>query len=200
MPEIHVKICGLKNAREVEKIDALGVDYLGHIFFSKSPRNYESNYSPSTRAKKVGVFVHERPDVILKYIDQYHLDIVQLHGQESKQDAEFLSKYTEVWKAVGIGSEIDLHQAQTWTGFVQHVLLDTKGLHYGGNGKTFDWSLLDGWQTTPPILAGGITPNHWKYLLPLRNKIYGIDLNSGFEDEPGIKNTQALTSFLSHIP
>ena len=190
-----VKVCGMRDAANIRQLEALGIDWMGMIFWPKSKRyvSMPPVYLPQ-HVRKVGVFVDASLDAIRQHVEDYQLDIIQLHGQESPETLKTLKPLTLI-KAFNIATPEDLQK----TG--HYFLFDTKGKSVGGNGEKFDWSVLDNYQgETPFLLSGGIgsedaqdvkTFHHPKYI--------GIDLNSRFETEPGLKDITKLKQFLEAI-
>ncbi len=225
--------------RNITEVSQLQPDYLGFIFYDKSPRycegqrDFEKEIASLPRAiKKVGVFVDAEIGDILSKIDQFDLKIIQLHGTESaefctKLKAELRSKDievgpagpvevrraepvevrraepVEVWKVFGIKDEFDFSILETYESVVDKFLFDTKGKEKGGNGYTFDWSVLKEYPSEKPfILSGGIGPEEIEKLRELSKTdlpIYGIDVNSKFETEPGFKDVEKLRRFMEVI-
>lgn len=204
-----IKICGMRDADNIRAVEQLGVDYLGFIFWSKSKR-YVSEppaYLP-TRCKRVGVFVNALPDDILRLVNAYLLDAVQLHGQESPHYIECLRKKLLqcgdvpplLIKAFNIATPDDLDLTREYDTLVDYFLFDTKGKQAGGNGTQFDWSVLEHYHgQTPFFLSGGIGPDDAERILAFHHPQFrGIDLNSRFETAPGLKDINKLRNFLNY--
>jgi len=192
------------NIRAVERLD---INWMGFIFYPGSPRFVpdEAKYYTaiqSCRKVRVGVFVNEDRDEILRKVMKYRLDYVQLHGDES---ADFCRRLQEdgcaVIKAFAISSEKDLHQTADYEPFVTHFLFDTKGSKWGGTGRRFDWSVLDAYRGGVPfLLSGGIGPEHIEDLAAFHHPLMvGVDLNSRFELSPAIKDTAEIDAFVRRI-
>jgi phosphoribosylanthranilate isomerase len=163
---MKLKICGLKHPANVHELLTLEPDYLGFIFYKKSPRyvgevadlDWVKNL-PDT-ARKVGVFVNEELAVVQNIAATLGLPVVQLHGDESPAICEALKKAgLEVWKAFGVDEDFDFEKTAAYMGVCDKFLFDTKGKIRGGNGVAFDWSLLEKYHgETPFVLSGGIGP------------------------------------------
>lgn len=199
-----IKVCGLCD-QNIKEIDALRIDWGGFIFYEKSPRKVNeplfSSYLP-THFKRVGVFVNTAFDEIIKKREEYQLDYIQLHGDESPECCYALQERgVSVIKAFSIEGIDDLQKSRKYEGAVDYFLFDTKCSGYGGSGKSFDWSLLEHYRgDTPFLLSGGITPESIDAIRGVKHpKCIGIDLNSGFELKPGIKDTEKLRQFLSQL-
>lgn len=195
------KVCGMRDAQNIRDVEALGVDWIGMIFWPKSKRYVAEvpSYLPE-HLKKVGVFVDSTLDDILQHISDYQLDIIQLHGQESPDFAKALKPHTII-KAFNIEKADDLLQTEKYKGIADYFLFDTKGKMVGGNGQKFDWSVLTAYQgKTPFLLSGGIGPEDAESVRSFHHpRCIGIDLNSRFESEPGFKDINQLKTFINKL-
>lgn len=195
------KVCGMRDAQNIRDVEALGIDWIGMIFWPKSKRYVAEvpSYLPE-HLKKVGVFVDSTLDDILQHISDYQLDIIQLHGQESPDFAKALKPHTII-KAFNIEKADDLLQTEKYEGIADYFLFDTKGKMVGGNGQKFDWSVLTAYQgKTPFLLSGGIGPKDAESVRSFHHpRCIGIDLNSRFESEPGFKDINQLKTFINNI-
>ncbi len=141
---MKLKICGIKYRANIQEVAALQPDYLGFIFYEKSPRfcNGELPEIPNTIAK-VGVFVNAPLSEILNKIKAYNLQLVQLHGEESPEICEVLRLINiKVIKTFSIDDTFDFETLRPYEPVCDYFLFDTKGKHYGGNGTTFNWEIL----------------------------------------------------------
>ena len=201
-----VKVCGMRNAENIRDVEALGIDMMGFIFYPKSSRYVSARpaYLPQ-KCKRVGVFVNATIDDIRQHIADYSLDIVQLHGHESTDSIRSLRSLCgdviSIIKAFNIATKEDLNATTPYAGLVDYFLFDTKGPSVGGNGEKFDWSVLEAYNgDTPFLLSGGIGPDDAERILDYHHpKCIGIDLNSRFEIEPGIKDITKLKTFLNDV-
>ena len=195
------KVCGMRDAQNIRDVEALGIDWIGMIFWPKSKRYVAEvpSYLPE-HLKKVGVFVDSTLDDILQHISDYRLDIIQLHGQESPDFAKALKPHTII-KAFNIEKADDLLQTEKYKGIADYFLFDTKGKMAGGNGQKFDWSVLTAYQgKTPFLLSGGIGPEDTESVKSFHHpRCIGIDLNSRFESEPGFKDINQLKTFINKL-
>lgn len=191
-----------ENIREVEQLSTLNsqlsISWMGFIFWPKSSR-YVSEcpaYLPE-KVKRVGVFVDETIEKVKEIAKTFQLDLIQLHGKESPAYAEKLGDYRLI-KAFNIASADDFAACVAYEGKVDFFLFDTKGKSVGGNGEKFDWSVLKTYHGhTPFILSGGIAPDDAARVKAIRHPQFaGIDLNSRFEREPGLKDINKLKTFL----
>ena len=196
-----VKVCGMRDAENIHEVEALGIDLIGFIFWPKSSRYVSERpaYLP-TNCKRVGVFVDENIEVVKKIAQDYALDYIQLHGNETPDYCALLKGHKLI-KAFNIATAEDFEQTKPYEGLVNYFLFDTKGKSVGGNGTKFDWSVLDDYHgTTPFILSGGIGPDDTARIRSFHHpQLAGIDLNSKFEDAPALKNIQKLKTFLEQL-
>ena len=196
------KVCGMRESGNIREVEALGIDWMGFIFWAHSARNVslKPDYLPS-RCKRVGVFVNAPMAFIREKVREFGLDILQLHGRE---DADFIRQLrTElpslsVVKALNVAREEDLEQSKRYEGLCDYFLFDTKAEKVGGNGKSFDWEILHSYKgNTPFLLSGGIGPDDKERLRAFHHpQMAGIDLNSRFEIRPAVKDIHLLKSFL----
>lgn len=173
----RIKICGITRAEDAAFCDELGADFLGFIFVRESPRfvRAEDVAHIDTRAKRVGVFRDAPAEEIDRVANIARLDFVQLHGSESEDVIEQIA--LPVIKAFRVGDALpDAKTKAAW------VMFDTGG----GAGRVFDWKLLDGYSGKEFFLAGGITPEN--VAAALKTKPYSIDVASGVESAPGVKD------------
>jgi phosphoribosylanthranilate isomerase len=200
---VLIKVCGLRHARNIKDVDALGVDFIGHIFYPKSPRFINgSERFGKTSALKTGVFVNEPLQDILQLIVDFDLQFVQLHGDEPPAFCEVLRQTgINLIKAFSIDHENGFENTQAYEGKVDYFLFDTKVKEHGGSGKKFNWQLLDNYLgETPFLLAGGITKEDAKDIKSIKHpKFAGVDLNSRFEIEPGLKDIEKLKQFIQEV-
>ncbi|MGL5683038.1 MAG: phosphoribosylanthranilate isomerase [Marinifilaceae bacterium] len=198
-----IKVCGMRNETNIREVEAIGIEWMGFIFYPLSPRYVDMPpaYMPK-QAKRIGVFVNETIENIQKTAQLYQLDGIQLHGDERIQDAIVLrgAGYIII-KAFAIYGPEDFANVTPWTTVCDYVLFDTKCSTYGGSGVRFNWELLNHYtEATPFILSGGITPQCAERIQQLNHpQLAGLDLNSGFETEPGYKNTQHIARFINQL-
>ena len=197
----------MKHPENIQEVASLQPDYMGFIFYSKSPRNFDDIIPKiSDDIKKTGVFVDAEIDFILEKVNKYNFKAIQLHGSENANYCKELKtklSTIEIFKVFGIKDSFDFSALTDYEGIVDYFLFDTKGKAKGGNGYTFDWSILKDYKsTTPIILSGGIGPeefNKIEQILKIDLPIYALDLNSKFETKPGLKNLQNLNKFIKRI-
>ena len=202
-----LKVCGLTKLDQIEKIISLKIDFLGFIFYDKSPR-YVLNSLTLEEIKsidhhgKVGVFVNETIAQILEISEKAELNFVQLHGDESD---DFISelrlkldKQIGIIKVFRIGTELEdlKFKIQNSKLEVDYFLFDTDSIAFGGTGKSFDWQILNDLEIDKPyFLSGGISEEIVKNITLLKQKPFALDINSKFEIEPGSKNIDKIKQF-----
>lgn len=202
-----VKVCGMREPGNIEKVAQLGVDMMGFIFYPKSPRFAFQSVDRTAVDKnvcRVGVFVNESTGLISDKIQLFDLDAVQLHGNESRELCEQLHEQNsllKVIKAISVSTAGDIQKYKEYVGAVDYFLFDTKCKTVGGSGQQFDWQVLENYDGDVPfILSGGIGPEDVERIRNFHHpKCIGIDLNSKFEMEPGLKDVEMLKTFLENI-
>lgn len=196
-----IKICGIINLKDAKDAVKLGADYIGFNFYRKSPRyitpkkaKFIIKHIPK-KVKKVGVFVNEKPSKEKEIAKELHLDMIQLHGNECSSHISFLKKkHEKTIKAIRVKDKSSLNSSAAKK--ADYILLDTpqKGM-YGGTGKTFNWSLA---KTKKRVfLAGGLNPKNVKTAIKLI-KPFAVDVCSGIEKKPGIKDYKKMKLFIKN--
>jgi len=204
----------MKYQENIEELSRLLPDYIGFIFYPKSKRYFDGLIPqlPQT-IKKTGVFVDEDLDQLVSLTTKYKLDALQLHGDESVEYLEELKEKLrvasvnklEIIKAFAVGDTFEFQQLSPYQTWVDYFLFDTKGKDKGGNGISFDWKILKGYElTTPYFLSGGIgleSIDEIKDFLSgtIANHCQVLDLNSKFEEAPGLKNIMLIEEFKKEL-
>jgi phosphoribosylanthranilate isomerase len=201
-----LKICGMKDMENILEVSAAAPDYMGFIFYKASPRyvgdDFEIPQGVDSRIKRVGVFVNESTEVIIQLVKKHQLDTVQLHGEEPPSQCQTLKALgVEVIKVFSIDSQFDFSSLIPYETVVDYFLFDTRGKLRGGNGIPFDWRMIDGYKGHVPFfLSGGIDSENVTEVKKLKHKqLFAIDVNSGIEDRPGIKNKEKLNVLLMEL-
>lgn len=205
----QVKICGLTAPDQVRAAADAGANYLGFVFFPRSPRAVDAGSAARLCADipagiaSVGLFVDPTDAYLDEVLAQVPLDIVQLHGSESPDRVAAIRSLTglPVMKAVGIAGEDDLPQLLDYGTVADLLLVDAKpspGSDLpGGNGLAFDWRLLQGRRFLRPwLLAGGLRPDNVAEALRL-TRAPGVDVSSGVESAPGVKDAGLVRQFVT---
>ncbi len=205
---MQIKICGMKYPENILEVSTLLPDYLGFIFYLKSPRFADRldlsvlNSLPKN-IKKVGVFVNESLENILTCIEKYNLDAVQLHGADNKKLCREIKEEakTMVIKVFPIMASYNLKVTKEYEEVADLFLFDTKTDLYGGSGQKFNWNILHDYQGEKDfLLSGGISADDVKAIRKLEHpKMIGVDLNSRFEIKPGLKNVEMLRNFIEEL-
>lgn len=203
-----LKVCGMRDSENIKAVAALKPAYLGFIFYPKSKR-YVGNivdkqllHDLPKSMQKVGVFVNESLSEILLQIENYGLDCIQLHGDESPQVCEALqAAKIEVIKVFSVGEQFDFQQLKPYLDCCDYFLFDTKGKERGGNGVTFNWEVLNDYPFQKPFfLSGGIDLDNIQDLKKYSHlPIHAIDVNSKFELEPALKDVKKLKELYSYL-
>lgn len=209
---MNVKVCGITQMKQLQQMEAMNVDFVGLIFYKESPRCMKDKIMPEELSgadfefRKVGVFVDPEMIDVLDAIDEFGLDMVQLHGSESPEMCNDLSEEVEVIKAFRIPDDPDTDIDQLvmpYDDACDYYLFDTGGLKesFGGTGKSFNWDLLSKAKIEKPFfLSGGIGPEDVNKLRSFTHPdLFAIDINSRFENEPGIKDIPTVLKFITAL-
>ncbi len=224
-----IKVCGMRHTDNIRAVSQLPIDYMGLIFYPKSSRYVGmassgtgllpdiadkaiiglGNITVSSYINKVGVFVNASAQDIITHVVNFRLDAIQLHGSETPTFIRNLKATLipdicpkiKVFKAISIASAEDFGKCSQYEGVVDMFVFDTKCAGHGGSGRQFDWSVLDSYKgNTPFLLSGGIGFEDAERIKNIRHpKLAGLDLNSRFELEPGLKDVELLKAFINKI-
>lgn len=203
---MNIKVCGITEMKQLQQLDGLDIDFAGLIFYKDSPRYIGDKIDKAAlkRAdldlKKVGVFVNPEMIEVLDAIDEYGLDAVQLHGDESAEMCEDISSEVEVIKAFRITEGVDIDKlVAPYDAVCDYYLFDTGGLKesIGGTGKQFDWNILTKAKIEKPFfLSGGVSLEDAAKLRSFKHPdLFGVDINSRFESVPGVKDMKLVLQF-----
>ncbi len=195
---VKLKVCGMRDPANIAEVAALQPDYMGFIFYEKSPRfvgdDFEMPAIP-VGIKKVGVFVNETTEAIVNKVNRYKLDFVQPHGNESSaQCLDLKDQGVKIIKAFSVDKDFKFESVEPYANFVSYFLFDTKGKYFGGNATTFDWSLLQQYSLQIPFfLSGGISIDNVSDIHKIgTSKLHSIDVNSGVERSAGVKDLNKI--------
>ncbi len=197
----------MRDAENIKALVELKPDFIGFIFYDKSPRfvgntlDAELIQSIPREIRKVGVFVNATVDYILQNVKKYGLNYVQLHGNETPDFCKNLRmKGVNIIKAFRLDESFIFSQLNNYKPHVDFFLFDAKGDGYGGNGVTFDWSILKKYDNQKPyFLAGGISLDNLDELASITPKPYSLDVNSKFEVEPGVKDIDKIAELITKM-
>lgn len=203
-PELKLKVCGMCNAQNITHLVELKPDFIGFIFHDSSPRFCFTvpKIRIPEKIAKVGVFVNKPVDYILQKKEEFGLNMAQLHGQESPEFCREIEKNgLPAIKAFNIKPGFDFEKLQAYEAACTLFLFDAAGKKAGGNGIVFNWGLLQNYHREKPfLLSGGISPALAEKIKNFSHpSFYGIDINSGFEIEPGIKNIEKIKAFKNEL-
>ena len=209
MPPVNVKICGLTTVEAVQDTVAAGADYIGLVFFPKSPRNLDFDTAQRlaqqvpSHVKTVALMVNPSDDFLRELLEHVDVDILQLQGSESAERVREIKELSgkPVIKALGVSSQDDLATLESYKGLADQILLDAKAPkdadRPGGNGASFDWSLLtDTSIDVPWMLAGGLTIENVKEAITVSHARQ-VDVSSAVESAPGIKDKEKVRAFIA---
>jgi len=207
---MKIKVCGNTDVEQLKELDYLKIDFAGIIFYEQSPRYALKNLCGKDVKElelaltKVGVFVNATEEEIMQRVDEFGLDMVQLHGDETASFCNRISDHIKVIKAFRINdsdTSIDW-LVNEYDEMCDYYLFDkgSAGL-YGGTGKKFNWNLLENAAINKPFfLSGGIERSDADALKKFNHPFfYGVDVNSRFESVPGIKNIELIKEFVIEL-
>lgn len=202
---MEIKVCGMRDPGNIRQlVRETQPDWMGLIFYERSPRFVADGCAETIRSikiKKVGVFVNEGEAETLRKTQDFGLSALQLHGNESVDFVQKLAEKTdcEIWKVIPVQRSIDWRSLEGYLPFVHKFLFDTATLNHGGSGKKFDWTVL---QTYPFdkgfLLSGGLDEESVEGIITLKkelSQLVGVDLNSRFEQAPGLKDIEKINRF-----
>ncbi|MGF7229872.1 phosphoribosylanthranilate isomerase [Arachidicoccus sp.] len=209
---MKIKVCGMTQLAQIEALNKLKVDFIGFIFYPKSPR-YALNQLTEEEIKhikgvfkKVGVFVNASEEEILHTVESCGLDMVQLHGDEASLFCEKISERVPVIKAFRLLNNDDvLYKITPYLDVVDYFMFDTNTESFGGSGKKFDWNILRDLDINKPFfMSGGIGETDVESLLLFTKQnvakdLFSLDINSRFEVLPGIKDVEKIDNFLDDL-
>jgi phosphoribosylanthranilate isomerase len=202
MKELFVKICGITRPQDAELAAGLGANALGFVFWPDSPRSVSVDTAKAIAENvpagvlKVGVFVNQRVEDVVRIMDDAGLDVAQLHGHESPEYCQSVGR--RVFKAVGMADNGSVSIDDFGPDVV--LLVDAHDpVRVGGTGKTVNWdSAREIAATRRTILAGGLNAANVK--LAVRSvRPYGVDVSSGVESAPGVKDPNRLRTFFEAL-
>lgn len=192
----------MRDSENIRAIEQTKADLMGFIFHPKSPRFVASlpEYMPK-KQKRVGVFVNASLEQILAKAQKFSLEYIQLHGDEPPAFcSELKNRGLKVIRAQRIANTDDIIRAESYN-MADLMIFDTKTELYGGSGKNFNWQLLEDYKGCVPfLLSGGIRSDTFEEIKAFFHPQFaGIDLNSGFEISPALKDVGKLNNFIEKI-
>jgi phosphoribosylanthranilate isomerase len=206
---LRIKVCGMRETKNLSDIAELKPDLFGLIFYPGSPRFIpieKAETLPRFRGiEYVGVFVNVDVGTVRDYALRLGLYAIQLHGQESPEECRLLREQIggiKIIKAFGVGSDFTGAELPSYRDAADLFLFDTKTSDHGGSGRSFDWEMLRGFEIARPFfLSGGIGPENATEAIKACDglPLYGLDLNSRVETAPGIKSRAKIEQLLRSI-
>jgi len=207
---MQFKVCGITQIEQAQALEAMGVDYIGFLFYPPSKRYVLSvltleqlaAFKPK-QAKKVGVFVNETMETVLETVNAAGLDRVQLHGDETVDYCARLNQLVPVIKVFRIGKSVPDYAS--FENGATYYLFDTDSTLYGGTGQHFNWELIKNESINKPyFLSGGIGLNDVHGIEVMSktkagNHLTVLDINSQFETSPGVKNLEKIKTFINEF-
>ena len=208
---MKLKVCGLTKSEQILELISMNVDYLGFIFYEKSPRFVLNSLSLEDIESlkhngKVGVFVNETIENVVEISRKVNLNYIQLHGDEDDiYIAELkrqLNPEIKIIKVFRVGKEFEnlKFKIQNLKSDVDYFLFDTDSKAFGGTGKTFNWQILNELDIPKPyFLSGGISPLNFNDIQNIRQQPFALDINSKFETEAGNKDLEKIKNFYEKL-
>jgi phosphoribosylanthranilate isomerase len=204
--DVKIKICGMRDVDNIREVSAFQPDYMGFIFYEKSPRFVGQDFViPSefpTEISRVGVFVNHTIQSVNDMTNAHQLHYAQLHGDESVPYCEAVKQLgIKIIKVFRVDDDFDFSITKQFEPVADFFLFDTKGKLYGGNAEVFNWNLLYRYnQAVPFFISGGI---HTHTIQELKNisslNLHAVDVNSGVEDHPGLKNVNKISEIINQL-
>lgn len=200
---VRVKICGLRDEAGLDAACAAGADWVGFVFFARSPRHVTAEVAgrlvrgmPGDGPRRIGLFVRPSDDEIRHVLDHVPLDGIQIYDDASRAMAVREHFGLPVWLASGIASRADLPTGCGVDAMVIESRAPAGSDRPGGNARTFDWTLTAGWQAPAPwLLAGGLTPDNVQTAIR-QSGARAVDVSSGVESAPGVKSPELIHAFV----
>lgn len=207
MNKTKVKICGITNLGDARFAAGAMADYLGFIFYDKSPRYIEPGEAGAIinwieGPEKVGVFVNQPLDDVNRIAKESGLDLVQLHGDETLEYCQLIEK--PIIKVIHITPDYGLEELKAkvllYSEVARFLLFDSKiGDQWGGTGQTFDWNILkEITENVPFFLSGGLNPENIKEAIETVRP-YAVDVSSGVEEKPGLKDFEKIEALMEAV-
>ncbi|WP_029060673.1 phosphoribosylanthranilate isomerase [Labrenzia sp. DG1229] len=209
MSDIQVKICGLSTEETMEAALDAGADMVGLMFFPKSPRHVSLSKACKLadmargKAEIVAVTVNMDPDGLSRIRELVNPDMIQFHGSEAPEAlaAAKVMQGTKVMKALSVGEREDLERAEYYSIVADWILFDAKPPKDselpGGNGVSYDWTLLKDLDLEKPfLLSGGLDPANVGDAIR-QSGVKAVDVSSGVEREKGVKDSERIRAFVA---
>lgn len=208
MKALKIKVCGMRDPENIRGVLDSNPDYIGYIFHPKSKRYVGEEPDPtifeqvSVTTNKVAVFVNEELKKVIDLCQRFKIEVAQLHGSESPEYCQAVQNAgLMVFKAFAIDEHFDFSTLKKYMGIVDYFLFDTKGKLPGGTGLKFNWDILQQYNLEVPFfLSGGIGPDDVEAVLAFdHEQLFALDINSGFELKPALKDVEKVQKFINQI-
>ena len=201
-----IKVCGMVQEKNILEVAQCGIDLMGFIFYPPSPRYVGENFvlplDFPAHVERAGVFVNAGTEEIMEKAGRYGLTWIQLHGKEDVDQTRALKDCgLKILKVFSVDETFSFRDVHRYEKAVDYFLFDTKGKYFGGNARTFDWSLLKNFDLDIPyFLSGGLNRSNIEGALAIEDKrMAGLDLNSGVETAPGLKSLEKIKAMVETI-
>ena len=203
MTSPKIKICGISNIKILKTLISLDIDFIGFIFYSKSPRFVDNKFLQSIQdidfknSRPVCVYVNPDKDYVYETSSYFDNPILQFHGEEENNFCESFG--LDYWKAIRVKNKEDLNSISLYSSAQAILLENHKEGSYGGTGESFNWTILKDIENDDQnfVLSGGI--NSQNVDNALKTNSWCLDLNSGVESQEGIKNIELVKDILKTI-
>lgn len=198
----------MRDPENISGVVTAGPDFMGFIFYPKSKRFVGTEFHADAlkaipeSVRKVGVFVNELPEDVMEICGQLNFQVAQLHGHELPEYCrQIQASGLTVFKAFSVDEQFNFEKLEAYSGVCDYFLFDTKGNIPGGTGQKFNWKLLEKYKGDVPFfLSGGIGPDDLEAIRHFSHPRWrGIDINSGFEIEPALKDVEKVKAFIKEI-
>ena len=203
MTSTKIKICGISNIKILKTLISLDIDFIGFIFYSKSPRFVDNKFLQSIQdidfknSRPVCVYVNPDEDYVYETSSYFDNPILQFHGEEENNFCESFG--LDYWKAIRVKNKEDLNSISLYSSAQAILLENHKEGSYGGTGESFNWTILKDIENDDQnfVLSGGINSKNVDNAL--KTNSWCLDLNSGVESQEGIKNIELVKDILKTI-
>ena len=203
MTSPKIKICGISNIKILKTLISLDIDFIGFIFYSKSPRFVDNKFLQSIQdidfknSRPVCVYVNPDEDYVYETSSYFDNPILQFHGEEENNFCESFG--LDYWKAIRVKNKEDLNSISLYSSAQAILLENHKEGSYGGTGESFNWTILKDIKNDDQnfVLSGGINSKNVDNAL--KTNSWCLDLNSGVESQEGIKNIELIKNILKTI-
>ncbi|MEQ8472281.1 MAG: phosphoribosylanthranilate isomerase [Marinoscillum sp.] len=195
---MKLKVCGMRDDENIRQLMELKPDFMGMIFYPKSARYVTEVPQVASSVERVGVFVNEETEEIIRKAEEFGFKYIQLHGKEPVEQVKELKEMGfTIIKVFSVDTKMPLEEMKSYYDYSDYFLFDTRTPQYGGSGVKFDWSILQSYDLDKPFfLSGGIDLDDIVEIKRLNlPKLYAVDINSRFEISPAMKDIKKIKAF-----